>query len=53
MGYTPMRAVPPQSMTAQAISSNLAFDLNPSKVRPPVSSAIRWATGWIPPPVTE
>jgi hypothetical protein len=40
-------------MTATAISSKPAFDLNPSNGLPPLRSAIRWATGWIPPPVTE
>jgi hypothetical protein len=40
-------------MTATAILSNGAELLKPSKASPPVSSAIRWATGWMPPPVTE
>src|SRR6478609_4120843 len=53
IGYTPIRAVPPQSMTATAIFSNFADEENPSNASPPVSSAIRAATGWIPPPVTE
>jgi hypothetical protein len=53
IGYTPTRAVPPQSMTATAILSNGADEANPSNGWPPVSSAIRAATGWIPPPVTE
>jgi hypothetical protein len=38
-------------MTAQAIFSNLAELLKPSNGSPPVRSAMRWATGWIPPPV--
>src|SRR6476661_8805986 len=53
IGYTPTRAVPPQSMTATAILSNGADQENPSNACPPVSAAIRAATGWIPPPVTE
>jgi hypothetical protein len=53
MGYTPTRAVPPQSMTAQAILSNLTVDLNASNASPPVSSAIFCATGWMPPPVMQ
>src|SRR5512132_1467690 len=40
-------------MTATAILSNGAELLKPSKASPPVSSAIRWATGWMPPPVPE
>src|SRR5215208_680098 len=40
-------------MTATAILSKGAELLKPSKASPPVISAIRWATGWMPPPVTE
>ena len=45
IGYTPTRAVPPQSITATAILSNGTLLLKPSKGMPPVSSAIRAATG--------
>jgi hypothetical protein len=45
IGYTPTRAVPPQSITATAILSKGTLLLKPSKGIPPVSSAIRAATG--------
>ena len=52
LGYTPQRAVPPQSTTAIITSSSGTPVEKPSTASPPVISAILVATGCIPPPVT-
>src|SRR5829696_5309169 len=51
-GYTPARAVPPQSTTTAAISLSGGGALKPSTTSAPVRSAILWATSGMPPPVT-
>src|SRR5918995_2178147 len=51
-GYTPARAVPPQSTTTAAISLSGGGARNPSMTSAPVRSAILWATSGMPPPVT-
>jgi len=52
-GYTPIRAVPPQLITAHNTFASGMLLVNPSTASAPDSSAIFTATGWIPPPVTD
>jgi len=51
-GYSPHRRVPPQSITATAISSSGTAVLNPLTGMAPDSSAIRSTTSGLTPPPT-
>jgi hypothetical protein len=53
LGYTPQRAVPPQSTTTTAIWFSGTPELKPSTASQPVISAILFEMLSIPPPITD